>query len=125
MDFKNNPKTMFLIDGIGAIVSAIMLGIVLPKLQHLIGMPTEVLYYLATAAIGFSIYSLTCFAMDPIRWPFFLKVIAYINLTYCAVSIGLVFYYYPQLSKLGIAYFAVEKIIVFYIAMIELKTAKQ
>lgn len=124
IDFSDNPKTLFLLDGIGAMVSAVMLGLVLPMLQDLIGMPKEVLYYLASAAVFFAIYSLSCAAIGPRKWPTFLRIIAFINLTYCVVSVALVYYYYPQLTKLGIAYFIIEKIIVIYIAMMELKTAK-
>ena len=35
------PKKLFLIDGIGAVLSAFLLGVVLVKLQSLIGMPTN------------------------------------------------------------------------------------
>ena len=125
INFNDNPRTIFLIDGIGAIVSAVMLGIVLPLLQDLIGMPTEVLYYLASAAVMFAIYSLSCALIVPIKWPTFLRIIAFVNLTYCAVSVGLVYHYYPQLTKLGMAYFTIEKLIVIYIVMMELKAAKK
>lgn len=125
INFNNNPRTIFLIDGIGAIVSAIMLGIILPMLQDIIGMPTEVLYYLASAAVMFALYSLTCAVVVPTKWPTFLKIIAIVNLTYCIVSVGLVYYYFPQLTKLGIAYFTIEKLIVIYIVMMELKAANK
>ncbi len=125
INFNDNPRTIFLIDGIGAIVSAVMLGIVLPLLQDLIGMPTEVLYYLASAAVMFAIYSLSCAFIVPANWPTFLRIIAFVNLTYCVVSVGLVYYFYPQLTKLGIAYFAIEKLIVIYIVMMELKAANK
>ena len=125
INFNDNPRTIFLIDGIGAIISAVMLGIVLPLLQDLIGMPTEVLYYLASAAVMFAIYSLSCAFIVPANWPTFLRIIAFVNLTYCVVSVGLVYYFYPQLTKLGIAYFAIEKLIVIYIVMMELKAANK
>lgn len=124
INFENNPKSIFLLDGLGALVSAIMLGLVLPMLQHLIGMPTNILYYLAMAAVAFAIYSFSCSIIVPKKWRTFLKIIAYVNLTYCIVSILLVFNFYSQLTKLGIAYFTIEKIIVIYIAMLELKIAK-
>ena len=121
VDLQTNPYTLFLIDGIGAVVSAFMLGIILPKLEHFIGMPAEILHYLAIAAALFAVYSLTCYMVRPARWTIFLRIIGMLNLTYCAVSIALVFYYFPQLTMLGLTYFIVEKIILFSLAMIELK----
>ncbi len=91
--FQDSPRTLFFIDGMGAIVSAIILGILLPKLEYLKGMPVEVVHYLAMAASVFAIYSLTCYLLNPDRWAIYLRWIGIINLTYCAVSIGLVFYY--------------------------------
>ena len=120
---QTKPRTLFLIDGIGAVVSSIMLGLVLPKFQHLIGMPLVVLKGLTIAAVMFAIYSLTCYAVQPKRWHIYLRTIGIVNLIYCAVSIGLVIYYYPQLTILGLTYFALEKVIVFSLAMIELKTS--
>lgn len=124
-NFLNTPKTLFLIDGIGAIVSAIMLGLILPYYKSYIGMPTYILQWLALAAVGFAIYSLTCFIINPTRWSFFLKIIGLINLTYCVVSLGILFQHYSQLTAIGIAYFVLEKIIVLSIATVELKVARQ
>lgn len=39
-----NPKSYFLIDGLGALVSTFFLGGILPALQNYIGMPTRLLY---------------------------------------------------------------------------------
>lgn len=118
-----NSKALFLIDGIGAVISAIMLGLVLPSLNHLIGMPLHILQYLAIAACLFATYSLACYKASPNRWHQYLRLIGMINLIYCAVSLGLVFYYFPQLSKLGLAYFIIEKLIVFPLALIEIKAS--
>ena len=39
-DIKN-PRSLFLLDGLGAIVSAIMLGVVLIRLEYMIGLFVE------------------------------------------------------------------------------------
>lgn len=118
-----NPRTLFLIDGMGAILSATILGIVLPQFEYLIGMPITVLHYLAIAACIMAIYSLTCYVFNPIHWRIYLTIIAVMNLTYCALSLGLVLFYYPQLTQLGLAYFIIEKFVVVPLALIEIKTA--
>ena len=53
--------TLFLMDGIGALVSALMLGFVLPHPMYfdLIGMPVVTLNGLAGLAVIFAGYSLT------------------------------------------------------------------
>jgi len=53
-------RRLFLIDGIGALVSAVMLGLVLTVWAPVFGMPRRVLIPLALVAAGFAIYSLTC-----------------------------------------------------------------
>ena len=47
-------RILLLADGIGALVSAIMLGIVLPNFQPLVGMPLKELYILAAIPVVFS-----------------------------------------------------------------------
>ena len=45
--FYKKPKRLFIIDGIGAITSAFMLGIILVKLENIFGIPSSTLYLLA------------------------------------------------------------------------------
>ena len=56
-------KRIFLIDGAGALVSTLALGLVLPAFQSHIGMPSEILYGLAAAPALFLIYDLSV-----VRW---------------------------------------------------------
>ncbi len=46
---SDNPKKLFLLDGLGAILSAILLGVVLVNQQVLFGIPKPTLYFLAPA----------------------------------------------------------------------------
>jgi hypothetical protein len=58
---NNARKFVFLIDGLGALVSALLLGVVLPFFQDHLGMPLPIFYGLAALAATFCIYSLSCF----------------------------------------------------------------
>ncbi len=118
-----SPRKLFLLDGIGAIVSALSLGVVLVQFESIFGMPKQVLYCLAAAASIFAIYSLTCYFSNIKYWRPFLKVIAFANLSYCFATAILVFYFYQELTVLGILYFVLEKLIVVPLALFELKTA--
>lgn len=118
-----NPTRLFLVDGAGAVLSAFMLGIVLVKLEPIIGMPQEVLFYLALPACFFIVYSFSCYFLTKENWRPFLKFIAIANLIYCLVSICIVIQLYSELTALGVFYFLVEIAIVVFLSSIELKTA--
>lgn len=118
-----NPKTLFLIDGLGALLSAFLLGVILVQFEAYFGMPQQVLYFLAAIPCLFALYDFYCyFRVHKNRGPF-LKIIALANLLYCCLSIGLVILHFPQLTPLGLIYFFLEFIIVIALAGMELKTA--
>ncbi len=114
-----NPKTLFLIDGIGAMISAFSLGVLLPYFELIIGMPRYVLYPLAILASFFALYSFTNYFNFGSNWSSYLKGIAIINMSYCVLSLALIYYFYEQLTVLGLIYFIGEKIIVGSLAWYE------
>lgn len=120
---KENPRILFLIDGLGALLSAFLLGVVLIYFQDYIGMPKKTLYFLAAIPCFFALYDFVIYFWKPKKWQTFLLIIAILNLIYCCISIRLLFYHLPQLTYLGIAYFINELIIVVTLAIIEFKVA--
>lgn len=122
MDFKNiNARTLFLIDGLGALLSAILLGIVLVGLEPFIGMPPDILYVLAGIASAFAIFSLLHYWRWNPDWQSRLKIIAIANSIYCCLTIGLVVYYLERLTTLGIIYFFVEAAIIIALVAFEFR----
>jgi hypothetical protein len=119
------PKTLFLIDGLGAILSALMLGVVLVHFQDLIGMPIRALYVLAFLPCLFMIYSFSCFFFLRDNWSPYLKFIAIVNFLYCLLSIGMMIVHRESLTVIGYIYFIVEIIIVLVIAGIEYRASKK
>ena len=117
------PKTLFLIDGLGAILSALMLGVVLVHFQDLIGMPIRALYVLAFLPCLFMIYSFSCFFFLRDNWSPYLKFIAIVNFLYCLFSIGMMIIHRESLTAVGYIYFIVEIIIVLVIAGIEYRAS--
>ncbi len=118
-----SPRKLLLVDSIGALVSAFFLGIVLVKWQTFIGMPTTILYGLALIACIFAVYSFVSYKYLAGDSKPYLKIIAIANLLYGCLTMGLVIYFYPQLSKLGILYFVGELLIIISLVIVELKTA--
>lgn len=120
-DFK--PRTYFLIDGTGALISALVLGVVMPAFEAAFGMPRQILYFLACLACLFSVYSFSCFFLFMKNWRPFLKRIAVVNLLYCCLTLGLVIWRFAGLTLLGILYFALEILIVVILSVSEWRTA--
>ena len=117
----SNPKRLFLIDSLGAVLTAFMLGVVLVQFEQVFGMPRRVLYVLSLAACGFAAYSFLCYLFAGKNWRPFLTVIAIANLLYCFVTLGLVAYLWEQLTALGVAYFLGEIVVIVILVAIELK----
>ncbi len=118
---KIHRTNIFLIDGIGAVISAILLGVVLPAFQVWIGMPIHILYLLATMALIFAAYSLSCFyIMKPVRLGW-LKAILFANVFYCVVTGVAVIYFFDSLTGLGLTYFLLELAIILSLVIFERK----
>lgn len=122
---KNHPRRIFLIDALGAFTTALLLGVMLPVFQKYIGMPLKVLYMLALIAVGFLIYSFTCYVFNPKNWRQYLQLIAWANLSYCILSVIMIIIYYDELSLMGFMYFIGEICLVMMIGLIEMKLASR
>jgi hypothetical protein len=116
---KVNNTNIFLVDGLGALTSAVMLGVVLPLFEKLIGMPNAILYALALIALCFAAYSLSCYFIIKPRAGRWLKGIVLANFLYCLVTALLVAYFFEEMTTLGIGYFLVEIIIILSLAIYE------
>ena len=117
------PKKLFLIDSAGAFVTAVLLYAVVRIFNDYFGMPVDKVKTLSIIALLFCIYSTMCFFLLKNNWSPFLKIISMANLFYCCLTMSLLIYYYPVLTKLGLIYFSGEMLIIGSLAFIELKTA--
>jgi len=120
-----HPKKLFLIDSIGALSSAFLLGVVLVHFESSFGMPRKELYMLSIAACAFAVYSFTCYLLIKENWSPYLRIIAIANLLYCCVTIGLVICLHQQITTLGWLYFVSEIIVIVCLAFVELQTASK
>lgn len=118
-----NPKTLFQIDGFGAILSAILLGVVLVRLESVFGIPKTTLYFLASLPCLFAFYDFYCLFKPDKHLGIFLKGIAISNLTYCFLSMGMAIYHRAEITILGWTYILVEISIVGMLAYMEWSVA--
>lgn len=105
-------RRVFLMDGLGALLSAAFLGGVLPSFQIQVGMPLGVLYWLALLAVLLALYSLTCLALADCANPRWLRLLSRFNLAYCLLTLSLMGVYSGQLTPLGFGYFLAELVVV-------------
>lgn len=121
----SQPRYVFLLDGLGALFSALLLVILIAPLENIFGMPPSIAYNLSYPAFGFMVYSLGCFFLNPKSWKPFMRLIALANLLYCCLTFTLVVIDFSLLTKLGVAYFLGEIGIVFAVIGIELWTVRR
>lgn len=112
-------KTVFLFDGIGAILSLLFTGLLLPVFSEQLGLPRNVLYSLACFPFIYAIFSLSCYYLikAPTQW--MLKTIIAANSAYCLLSAGLIFMY-PTITAWGRMVLAAEIVVVLAVVAIEL-----
>ncbi len=119
LDFKK----LFLIDGLGALLTALLLSQVLARFESVFGMPREILWGLAGMAGCFAIYSFLCHLFIEENGKPYLKGIAAANTIYCITTLGLVIYLKESLTYLGVAYFIGEIVIILILVRLEFNVA--
>jgi len=122
---SKDPKNLFLIDGIGALVSAFFLGIILVRFEAFFGIPKSVLYFLAAIPCFFFFYDLCCYFFGGTMTGILLKGIAIMNITYVILSLGLAFRHVDSLSIFGWLYVIGEILIIVVLAKIEYNTGEK
>ncbi|MFD2564992.1 hypothetical protein [Aquimarina rubra] len=116
---QKNPKQLFLIDGLGALLTIFFLAVVLTTFQEYIGMPKTALCFLSMIAMIYAIYSFSCYLLNPAKWQILLKIIAFANLTYCLITIAYMYHFYNSLTVIGLLYFIIEIFIIVALVSIE------
>jgi hypothetical protein len=114
-------KFIFLLDGIGALISFIFLFGILRNFQEYFGMPMGVLEILSTLAGVYTIFSFASYLFIRKNWKPFLAIIIVANVFYTLLSLNYLITYYPILTILGIAYFVGEKFVLLGIVVFELR----
>jgi hypothetical protein len=122
-NISKNPKFLFLIDGLGALLSAFLYYIVLSNLIAVFGIPKHALNLFCFLALGYAVFSLSTYFRNVDNWRPYMKIIALANLFHCVLTVIFLIYYNESITGIGLLYFVVEIIIVATLAVYELKTA--
>jgi hypothetical protein len=113
-----NPRTIFLVDGLGALLSTLLL-FVIAYYEGVFGMPPDVLHQLMPVTTVFTAYSLATYFLNPGRWKRYLEIIAVANILYCCLTMALLVYYFDHLTKIGVTYFLAEVFLILLLSGIE------
>lgn len=114
-----NPKRLFLIDSIGALITAFFLFVIMRNF----GMPNPVLTHLSIAAVGLSVYSLACFFILRGNWSPFLMALGIANLLYCSWTTILIILHFDLLTGFNFIYFFGEIVLISGLVYLEFKAA--
>ena len=85
-----NLKNVFLIDAIGALLTAFLLFAVLAQLEQYFGMPKQVLFLLSGSAFCLFVYSISCHRFIKKKSSGFLLLLMILNTIYVLASIAMV-----------------------------------
>lgn len=101
----SKSTNLFLIDGLGALLSAFLLCVILVRFESTFGMPRNALYMLLIIACIFAIYSFMNYLLPKKNRKPYLKIIGYANLLYSCLTAGLTLYFISELTNLGLIFF--------------------
>jgi integral membrane sensor domain MASE1 len=121
--FTEKQKTLFLVDSIGAFITATFLFVIVQQFNAHFGMPKKDLRYLSVIAVLYCIYSAFCFLFLNEGLTPFIRFIGIANLIYCAFTIGLLIKYNSLLTIIETIYFLSEVVIICGLSYVELKVA--
>lgn len=121
----NNPKQIFLIDSIGALLTASILFSMAIGYPGFLGMPAHILFLLAAIAVTFAVYSFCCFQFLPVYWRPFLKAIMLANAMYCLLTAMLVYTFRHNITLWGLLYFTGEILVILVLVFFEYKLLRK
>ena len=116
---KLSPRGLLAIDSVGALGTATVHGLILPRFGSAFGVPVQAFHALAITAALYCLYSATMAIVNPTRWPVAVRLIATANALFVSATLVLLVVFRAQVTALGVAYFMVEAVLVLAIAVFE------
>lgn len=121
--FVKKPNALFLVDSIGAFISAFCLLIISRYYSDYFGINHSTLQLLTILPIVFCIYSACCYFLIKRSYKPFILIIAIANFLYCLITLVFISYFFTAISILGLSYFILEIIVIAYILYLEFTVA--
>ena len=125
MKHRLSAKNVFIVDGLGATLTALLLLTIVAGLQPYFGLPLPTVYFLSSLALLFAVYDFLCFRLAGKKWPLFLGIIIVANGLYCFLTLGLLLFYRNLISPWAVAYFSGEILVVLVLVRAEWRLLRQ
>lgn len=119
------PKILFLVDGIGAILTTVFLVVIMIYFNQYFGISKTTFSCLSLFAAFLCIYSTTCFFFLKDNWTFYIRIIGSANLLYCFLTLGLMIFNHDTVTIIGMVYFLVEMALIIGLVYIELSVVNE
>lgn len=120
-----NPRTIFLIDAAGAIVSALSLYALILPFNNYFGVPDQIIWILGGVSLLFFGFSLGCFLSPGKNNSTKLKIIISANILYGVLTAVLISLNRAEVTGLGIAYFIAEYTVILALVTLEQQCLKK
>lgn len=120
-----DPRKIFLLDAIGALLTASLLFLVVRKYALLFGVPPTWSKMLAGIALALSVYSFCCYFLAGDKWKLLMKIIAVCNMLYCCITLAIILMLTETITTLGIAYFLIEIAVILALVIFELRIVRR
>lgn len=123
--FLSRPALLFLIDGIGALLSASLLLVLHFFFQLTNGLPPTTINSLIGIAILLSAFSLTSGCLLKRDHGRYLRLIAILNGSYLLAVLIVIFYYFSRLELFLLLFFLLESLVISCLIYLECKVGNQ
>lgn len=123
--FIDIKQRIFLIDGIGALLTAFLLLVFIRSMPHVFGVPAALIFSLAATAGIFAIYSFSCHFVFKTKKPIFLRILAILNMLYCMATTIFALLLNESTTTVGVIYFTGEILLILSLSYLEFRLAQK
>jgi len=115
-----NDRNIFLVDGLGALLSATFTGLMLTRYSLFLGINVATLQALSLLPLAFSIYSFGCYFLIKRTKPWMLLAIIAVNSLYCLISLAIILFR-EKITWRGQTLLSAEIVVILFVIFLELK----
>ena len=123
--FFNQPKKLFLLDAIGAFLTATFIGVIMRNNLGTFGLPTQEAVVMTFIAYSFFCFSGICYLFVKNKQYKYIFIIATANSLYVLLSFFIFFNHFKDLTPFGIMYLLSEMATIILLVTLEFSIAKK
>ena len=122
--FTNKPKQLFLLDALGAFITATFIGVVMRSHFDIFGLAAQEAFVMSFIAYSFFCFSGICYLFVRNKQYQYILIIASANLLYTLLSFFIFLNHFKDLTPFGIVYLISEIVTIMLLVTLEFSVAK-